>query len=205
MTRENLAEVLEEIALLLELKGENPFKIRAYRQGADTVRSFEGEIVELAEKNELTGIKGIGEALRDKLHELASTGHLKFHENLRAEFPPGLFELFDVQGLGPKKVKALYDVLGISSIPDLKAACESGKIAGLPGFGAKTQTKLLEAISLRAAEQRSSAVVRFRTRRDCPAQPSWALAAGRLCMPSQPHPSRTRRPPPPSTDPPPLT
>lgn len=149
MTRENLAEVLEEIALLLELKGENPFKIRAYRQGADTVRSFEGEIVELAEKNELTGIKGIGEALRDKLHELASTGHLQFHENLRAEFPPGLFELFDVQGLGPKKVKALYDVLGISSIPDLKAACESGKIAGLPGFGAKTQTKLLEAISLR--------------------------------------------------------
>lgn len=88
MTRENLAEVLEEIALLLELKGENPFKIRAYRQGADTVRSFEGEIVELAEKNELTGIKGIGEALRDKLHELASTGHLQFHENLRAEFPP---------------------------------------------------------------------------------------------------------------------
>ena len=149
MTRENLAEVLEEIALLLELKGENPFKIRAYRQGADTVRSFEGEIVELAEKNALTGIKGIGEALRDKLHELASTGHLQFHENLRAEFPPGLFELFDVQGLGPKKVKALYDVLGISSIPDLKAACESGKIAGLPGFGAKTQTKLLEAISLR--------------------------------------------------------
>ncbi len=149
MTRENLAEVLEEIALLLELKGENPFKIRAYRQGAETVRNFDGEIVELAEKNELTGIKGIGEALRDKLHELASTGRLEFHEKLRAGFPAGIFELFDLQGLGPKKVKALYEALGIASTPDLKAACEAGKVAGLPGFGAKTQTKILEAIALR--------------------------------------------------------
>ncbi len=149
MTRENLAEVLEEIALLLELKGENPFKIRAYRQGAETVRNFDGEIVELAEKNELTGIKGIGEALRDKLHELASTGKLEFHQKLRAEFPAGLFELFDLQGLGPKKVKALHDALGIGSVADLKAACEAGSVAGLPGFGAKTQSKILEAIALR--------------------------------------------------------
>jgi DNA polymerase (family X) len=149
MTREKLAEVLEEIALLLELKAENPFKIRAYRQGAETVRNFDGDIVELAEKNELNGIKGIGEALRDKLHELASTGKLGFHETLRAEFPPGLFDLFDLQGLGPKKVKALYDALAIASVADLKAACDAGKIAGLPGFGAKTQSKLLEAIALR--------------------------------------------------------
>ena len=146
MTRENLAEVLEKIALLLELKNENPFKIRAYRQGADTVRSFDGEIVELAVKNELNGIKGIGEALRDKLHELASTGQLEFYENLRAEFPAGLFALFDLQGLGPKKVKALHEVLGIASIADLKAACDAGKVAELPGFGAKTQLKILEAI-----------------------------------------------------------
>ena len=149
MTRENLAEVLEEIALLLELKDENPFKIRAYRQGAETVRNFEGEIVELAKKNELNGIKGIGEALRDKLHELASTGRLEFHEKLRAEFPAGLFELFDVQGLGPKKVKALHEALGVSSIADLKTACEAGKVASLPGFGAKTQVKILEAIALK--------------------------------------------------------
>jgi DNA polymerase (family 10) len=149
MTRENLAEILEQIALLLELKNENPFKIRAYRQGAETVRNFDGEIVELAAKNELTGIKGIGEALRDKLHELASTGKLGFYEKLRAEFPPGLFDLFDLQGLGPKKVKALYEALAITSIADLKTACEAGKVAELPGFGAKTQTKILEAIALR--------------------------------------------------------
>jgi DNA polymerase (family 10) len=113
------------------------------------VRNFDGEIVELAEKNELTGIKGIGEALRDKLHELASTGRLEFYEKLRAEFPTGLFELFDVQGLGPKKVKALYEALGVASVADLKTACEAGKVAGLPGFGAKTQVKILEAIALK--------------------------------------------------------
>ena len=149
MTREKLAEVLEEIALFLELKNENSFKIRAYRQGAETVRNFEGEIVELAEKNQLAGIKGIGEALRDKLHELASTGKLEFYEKLRGEFPPGIFELFEIQGLGPKKVKALYETLTISSVADLKAACEANTIAGLPGFGTKTQSKILEAIGLR--------------------------------------------------------
>ena len=142
-----MAEVLDEIALMLELKGENPFKIRAYRQGAETVRNHEGDIAEMAEKNELTGIKGIGEALRDKLHELATSGHLVFHENLREEFPETLFELFDLQGLGPKKVKALHDTLGIGSIPDLKAACQAGKVAELAGFGAKTQDKILEAIA----------------------------------------------------------
>jgi DNA polymerase (family X) len=147
MTREEMAEVLEEIALLLELKGENPFKVRAYRQGAETVRNFEGEIVGLAGRNELEGIKGLGEALRDKLHELASTGSLKFHQDLRAEFPPGLFELFDLQGLGPKKVKALHEALGISSVERLKEACEHGKVAALPGFGGKTQAKILEAIA----------------------------------------------------------
>ncbi len=150
MTRENMAEVLEEIARLLELKDENPFKIRAYRQGAETVRNFDGEIVELAANNELTGIKGIGDALRDKLHELAATGRLEFYEKLRAEFPAGLFDLFDLQGLGPKKVKALYESLGIASVADLKSACEADKVAGLAGFGAKTQVKILEAISLRA-------------------------------------------------------
>ncbi|MCX6877776.1 MAG: DNA polymerase/3'-5' exonuclease PolX [Verrucomicrobia bacterium] len=149
MTRETLAAVLDEIALLLELKDENPFKIRAYRQGAQCVRSFDGDIVHLATTNQLTGIKGIGEALRDKLHALASTGSLPFHQHLRAEFPAGLFDLFELQGLGPKKVKALHTALAISSIAALKLACDAGKVAALPGFGAKTQTKILDAIALR--------------------------------------------------------
>ncbi len=148
-TRETLADILDEIALLLELKGENPFKIRAYRQGAETVRGHDGDIAAMAAAGELEGIKGIGSALRDKLHELATTGKLKFHENLRAEFPETLFGLFDLQGLGAKKIKALHDQLGVDSIADLKAACEDGRVAGLPGFGGKSQAKILEAIDQR--------------------------------------------------------
>jgi len=149
MTRELLADTLEEIARLLELKGENPFKIRAYRQGAEVVLAHDGDIVALAASNELDGIKGLGDALRDKLHELATTGSLQFHEKLKAEFPAGIFELFEVSGLGPKKIKALFDTLGVGSIADLKAACGANKVAGLPGFGAKTQTKILEALQQR--------------------------------------------------------
>lgn len=149
MTRELLADTLEEIALLLELKGENPFKVRAYRTGSETVLQFPGDIVALARENELGGIKGIGDALRQKLHELASTGSLGFHETLKAEFPAGLFELFDLQGLGPKKIKVLHERLGIDSVAKLKSLCELGEVAKLPGFGAKTAGKILEAIAFR--------------------------------------------------------
>lgn len=149
-TREQLIDTLEQIALLLELKGENPFKVRAYRTGAETVRTFAGDIVQLAANNELGGIKGIGEALRTKLHELASTGKLTFFENLRAEFPGTIFELFDIQGLGAKKIAVLYSELGVGSIADLQRACESGEAAKLAGFGEKTVVKLLEAIQSRA-------------------------------------------------------
>lgn len=146
ISRDTLVHTLEEIALLLELKGENPFKTRAYRNGAEIVHHYDGDIVALAAANELKGIKGIGEALQQKLHELASTGVLAFHQKLRAEFPPTLFELFDLQGLGPKKIKALYDQLGISSIAELKAACQGEEISKLSGFGAKTVEKILAAI-----------------------------------------------------------
>lgn len=151
MTREDLADALDQIALLLELKGENPFKIRAYRAGADAVRDFEGDIVQLARDGELKGIKGIGEALQDKLHTLASTGKLPFLEDLRAEFPEGLFDLFGLQGLGPKKIKALYEELKITSIPELQAACDKDMVSGLKGFGKKTQDKILESITAKEA------------------------------------------------------
>ena len=150
VTRESLVNTLEEIALLLELKGENPFKTRAYRNGAEALQNFEGDIVERAAANDLKGIKGIGNALEQKLYELASTGKLKYFEDLRAEFPPTLFELFELQGLGPKKIKALYDKLGISSVTKLKEACEGSEIPNLSGFGAKTVEKILGAIETRA-------------------------------------------------------
>lgn len=151
MTREDIARILEDIALLLELQGANPFKTRAYRNGAEIVRSHEYDIIQRAKDNDLEGIKGIGEALQQKIHELASTGRLEFYENLRSQFPESLFELFDLSGLGPKKVKALYDKLGIDSLESLKAAAEDGRVAELSGFGKKTAEKILAAIEQKAA------------------------------------------------------
>jgi len=154
MNREDATAIFERIATLLEMQGENPFKVRAYRTGAEVVESFSGDIMKLAAENQLAGIKGLGEALRDKLHEMATTGRLEFYEKLKAEFPDTIFELFDVQGLGPKKIAALHAELGVSSIADLRRACESGEAAKLSGFAAKTVEKILESIAFR--EQHAS-------------------------------------------------
>ena len=144
-----MAEVFRRIGLLLELRGENPFKVRAYHTGADVVESFPGDIVALAKANELKGIKGLGDALQEKLHEMATTGKLEFYEKLKAEFPDTILELFDVQGLGPKKIAALYKELKVAGIADLKRVCESGEAGKLSGFGEKTVVKLLESIAFR--------------------------------------------------------
>jgi len=149
MTREAIAEVLERIATLLEFKGENHFKTRAYRNGAEIVIGYSGDFVQLAKDDELKGIKGIGAALAQKIHELASTGKLKYYENLRADFPDGIFELFEVQGLGAKKIKALHEELDVGNIADLKRVCESGEVSELAGFGAKSVEKILAAIEFR--------------------------------------------------------
>lgn len=149
MTREEAVTILERIATLLEMQGENPFKVRAYRTGAEVVESFSGDIMALAAENKLAGIKGIGDALRDKLHEMATTGRLEFYEKLKTAFPDTIFELFDVQGLGPKKIAALHSELGVSSIAELKLACETGTAAKISGFGAKVVQKILESIAFR--------------------------------------------------------
>jgi DNA polymerase (family X) len=147
--REDIAEILEEIALLLELKGENFFKTRAYKNGAEIALNAEEDIITLAKEGRLDEVKGFGKALQDKVAELVQTGKMTYYENLRAEFPAGLFELFELSGLGPKKIKALYEQLGVDSVAALKAACESGKVSGLSGFGEKTTQKILESIEFK--------------------------------------------------------
>ncbi|MEZ5300673.1 MAG: DNA polymerase/3'-5' exonuclease PolX [Verrucomicrobiales bacterium] len=149
ITRDDIIEILERIALLLDLKGENPFKVRAYRNGAEAIRTYSGDFIAVAADGDLKGIKGIGDALAKKVHQLVADGKMEYYENLRTEFPESIFELFEVQGLGPKKVKAVHDALGVNSIADLKRACEEGKVAELPGFGKKTAEKILEAIAFR--------------------------------------------------------
>ena len=140
-TKEQIAEALEEIATLLELKEENPFKIRAYQNAARSIEAFGASFIDLQNQETLEKIPGIGKAIAAKISELATTGGLKFLDELRAEFPPAILELFSISGLGAKKIKALYEQLKVSSIADLQAACESGRVAELPGFGRRHRQK----------------------------------------------------------------
>ncbi len=148
--KSQIAEVLQEIATLLELKDENPFKIRAYANAARSLETFGGNLSDLQDEEALGKIPGIGKAIAAKIKELAATGKLKYLEELRADFPAAILELFSISGLGAKKIKALYEQLHVSSIEQLRKACESGKVAELPGFGETTQTKICAAIEQRA-------------------------------------------------------
>jgi DNA polymerase (family 10) len=150
MTKSQIADVLQEIATLLELKDENPFKIRAYANAARSLETFGGNLGNLQDEEALAKIPGIGKAIAAKIKELAATGKLKYVEELRAEFPAAIQELFSISGLGAKKIKALYENLKISSIEQLREACESGRVAELPGFGETTQAKICAAIEQRA-------------------------------------------------------
>src|SRR5271169_5431021 len=142
MDNNTVSQALEEIAMLLELKGENPFKARAYSTAARTVRALEEEVEALAKQGRLRGIPGIGDSIRDKVTELVTKGKLPYLEELPAAFPKGLMQMLEVEGLGPKKVKMLWDELKITGLEDLKKACAEGKIATLKGFGEKTQKKI---------------------------------------------------------------
>lgn len=149
MDKERVAEILTEIGVLLELKGENPFKTRAYANAARLLETLAEPLEKLVTENRLNQLKGIGEALREKITTLVTTGSLPYYEELKASLPEGLLKLLDVPGLGPKKVKLLYGKLGISNLEQLESACHSGKVAQLSGFGDKTQTKILEGIEFR--------------------------------------------------------
>src|SRR5216117_4576503 len=116
MTKEEIAGVLEKIATLLELKDENPFKVRAYTNGARAIETFGGNVPNLQDEEAVAKIPGIGKSIALKIKELAATGSLKYLEELRAEFPAAILELFSIPGLGAKKIKALYEKLQISSI-----------------------------------------------------------------------------------------
>ncbi len=152
VTKNEIADVLSEIGTLLELKGENPFKVRAYQTGARALEAIEeAELNRLIASDELQSVKGIGDALGQKIGELHATGRLEYFEKLKASIEPGLVDLLQIPGLGPKKIRALHDKLGITSIALLTAACTDGRVAALDGFGAKTQEKLLAGIKNREA------------------------------------------------------
>src|SRR5206468_2789406 len=144
-----IAAALQETAARLELKGGKYFKARAFKIGARAVAELTEDIGKLIKENRLTLVKGIGQTLAKQIAELYATGESSFLNQLRAELPAGILELANLPGLNVKKVERLK-ALGISSLDDLKAACEAGKVRNVKGFGAKTEQKILEAITSQA-------------------------------------------------------
>ena len=141
-----VARALRELGMLLEVQGENPFKVRAYENGARALEELPGDLDEVIAAGTLTELPGIGKALAEKIEELARTGRLALLDRVRAELPAGIGELLRIPDLGPKKIAALHAALGIGSVAELEAACRDGRVREVKGFGEKTEKKILEGI-----------------------------------------------------------
>ncbi len=148
MTNTRIADIFDEIADMLEFKGANPFRLRAYRSGARTIRHFSEPIATVAadDSRKLTDIDGIGKDLAAKIETLLETKKLPMHEELKEEIPETVFAILRIPGLGPKKAAVLYKEMGIESLDQLKAACEAEEVRALKGFGAKTEKVILDGI-----------------------------------------------------------
>jgi DNA polymerase (family 10) len=146
-SKEEIIAVLDELALLLEMKGENPFKSRAYSNAARSLEGLEEDLEAVLREGRLGDIKGIGAAIGRKIEELAATGELLYHRELKAAIPPGHFEMLKIPGLGPKRIRFLYDHLGIATVGELEYAARENRLIDLPGFGRKSQEKILGGIA----------------------------------------------------------
>ncbi|MFQ5579627.1 MAG: DNA polymerase/3'-5' exonuclease PolX [Nitrospiria bacterium] len=146
IVKENIIKLFEELATLLELKGENPFKSQAYTNAARLLAQFEGDLSEAVQDRSLLDHKGIGKAIFEKISEIMETGKLTALEKIRAEIPSGLMEMLKIKGLGTQKIRTLYQELGIKDIVELEYACIENRLIDLPGFGKKTQEMIQEKI-----------------------------------------------------------
>lgn len=153
MIKEELSAIFEEIAILLELNAENPFKIRAYNTAAHILANLDEDLKKLIEEKRLTELEGIGDTISAKIMEYVDTGKISYLEKMRTETPHGLIEMLAIAGLGPKKIHALYKTLGISSIGELEYACMENRLKDLVGFGLKTQEKILHGIEMMKANK----------------------------------------------------
>jgi len=144
----SIARILGEIADLLEIRSENPFKIRAYRNGADIVANHPHDLATL-DAVQLREIPGIGKDLAARIRDIAETGDTPFHKELLAEFPPTILDLLHLQGVGPKTVAVLYKQLGVKTLDELEAAAKDGRVRALKGMGPKKETLILKAIDER--------------------------------------------------------
>ncbi len=146
LDNKRVGTVLQEVALLLELKGENPFKVKAYSHAARTIEILEEDLAVMVREGRLKELKGIGEALSQHIAELVTTGRLQLYEDLKDSIPPGHLEMLKIPGLGPKKIKALYDKLAVKAVGELEYACLENRLVDLQGFGQKSQEKILQGI-----------------------------------------------------------
>ena len=157
MTNQEIAKIFSKTADLLEIKGENPFKVRAYRNAARIIENSSKDFNKLVKEGfDLTRLPGIGKDLSEYIKEIVTTG--KFHklEELQKEIPSGLVEMLSIEGLGPKRVKQIYDAFGVTSLEELKKYAQSGELAKLPGFGPKLIEKILKGV-----KQLKKAGIRF--------------------------------------------
>lgn len=148
MRNQEIAEVFYQIADLLEIKGELPFKVRAYRRAAQRIETLEKDIEEIYRQGKLKSIPGIGESMARKIEELIETGKLRYLEDLKREIPEELIRLMDIPGLGPKKALVLYKKLGITTIDQLREACKQGRLRMLEGFGEITERNIMRGIEM---------------------------------------------------------
>lgn len=151
----DIARVFDDIADLLEIGEANPFRVRAYRNAARTVGDLRLDIAgAFAAGKALPKLPGIGEDLDAKIHEIVATGTCALLEKLKGELPPAITELLRIPGLGPKRVRLLHESLGVDTLPQLLEAARKGRIRDVPGFGAKTETHIAEAIEARLGQAR---------------------------------------------------
>jgi len=148
MKNQEISHIFREIARILELKGENVFRIRAYERAAQVMDNLQEDIENVIAKDELTSIPGIGADLSEKIKEIASTGRLKYYEELKKKTPQGLIAMMEIPGLGPKTVKKLYEQLKIDTVKKLETAAKSGKLLKLKGLREKTEDNILRGINL---------------------------------------------------------
>ncbi len=147
MDKKAVADVLEQIAAFLELKGENPFRIRAFRTAARAIGGFNGDLRQGLEDGSLAAAKGVGPATLQIAAELINTGRAGMLEELREQIPPGLVEMLSIAGLGVAKIRQIHEVLGVESLPELETAALDGRLAKLPRFGRKTSENILKSIA----------------------------------------------------------
>ena len=146
MEKRPLPLLLDEIASLLEIKGDNPFKVRAYQNAAKVLSTLTDDLDEIVRQKRLKDIKGVGATISAKIEEYVETGGIVYHQELQKEVPLSLLGLLQIPNLGPKKVKTLYDELNVRNVGELEYACKENRLISLFGFGEKTQEKILKGI-----------------------------------------------------------